>query len=113
MKSEFALAFNEIIERSGLSKDIVLQSLEAAMVSAFRRSVNASSAQNIEARIDPVSGELHVFAEKEVVDSVENPLTEVVLSTAKKFDPEADLGNVLLVEVDPQDVAAAGGVICQ
>lgn len=103
MKSEFALAFNEIIERSGLSKDTVLESLEAAMVSAYRRSVNASSAQNIEARIDPASGDLRVYAEKEVVDEVENPLTEVELSDAKKFDPEAELGNVLLVDATPVD----------
>ncbi|OGO16036.1 MAG: hypothetical protein A2Z14_03540 [Chloroflexi bacterium RBG_16_48_8] len=103
MKSEFALAFNEIIERSGLSKDTVLESLEAAMVSAYRRSVNASSAQNIEARIDPDSGGLRVFAEKEVVDKVENPLTEVQLSTAKQFDPEVDIGSVLLVDATPVD----------
>jgi N utilization substance protein A len=103
MKSEFALAFNEIIEKSGLSKDTVLESLEAAMVSAYRRSVNASSAQNIEARIDPNSGELRVFAEKEVVDSVENPLTEVQLSAAKKFDPDVDIGGVLLVDATPVD----------
>ena len=103
MKSEFALAFNEIIERSGLSKDTVLESLEAAMVSAYRRSVNASSAQNIEARIDPNSGELRVFAEKEVVESVENPLTEVEFSAAKKFDPDVDIGSVLLVDATPVD----------
>jgi N utilization substance protein A len=103
MKSEFALAFNEIIERSGLSKDTVLESLEAAMVSAYRRSVNASSAQNIEARIDPNSGELRVFAEKEVVENVENPLTEVQLSTAQKFDPEVEIGSVLLVDATPVD----------
>jgi N utilization substance protein A len=103
MKSEFALAFNEIIERSGLSKDTVLESLEAAMVSAYRRSVNASSAQNIEARIDPNSGELRVFAEKEVVENVENPLTEVHLSAAQKFDPDVDIGSVLLVDATPVD----------
>jgi N utilization substance protein A len=103
MKSEFALAFNEIIERSGLSKDTVLESLEAAMVSAYRRSVNASSAQNIEARIDPNSGELRVFAEKEVVESVENPLTEVEFSAAQKFDPDVDIGSVLLVDATPVD----------
>jgi N utilization substance protein A len=103
MKSEFALAFNEIIERSGLSKDTVLESLEAAMVSAYRRSVNASSAQNIEARIDPNSGELRVFAEKEVVESVENPLTEVEFSAAQKFDPDVDIGSVLLVDATPID----------
>jgi len=103
MKSEFALAFNEIIERSGLSKDTVLESLEAAMVSAYRRSVNASSAQNIEARIDPNSGELRVFAEKEVVDKVENPLTEVQLSAAQRFDPDVEIGSVLLVDATPVD----------
>lgn len=103
MKSEFALAFNEIIERSGLSKDTVLESLEAAMVSAYRRSVNASSAQNIEARIDPNSGELRVFAEKEVVDKVENPLTEVQLSDAQRFDPDVEIGSVLLVDATPVD----------
>ena len=103
MKSEFALAFNEIIERSGLSKDTVLESLEAAMVSAYRRSVNASSAQNIEARIDPTTGELRVFAEKDVVDTVENPLTEVVVSDAKVFDEETEMGDVLLVDATPVD----------
>jgi len=103
MKSEFALAFNEIIERSGLSKDTVLNSLEAAMVSAYRRSVNASSAQIIEARIDPTTGEMRVFAEKEVVDTVENPLTEVELQTAKQFDPEIEIGSVLLVDATPVD----------
>jgi N utilization substance protein A len=104
MKSEFALAFNEIIERSGLSRDTVMESLEAAMVSAYRRSVNASSAQNIEARIDPTSGELCIFAEKEVVESVENPMTEVLLSTALEFDPEAELGKVVLVKVETTPV---------
>ena len=103
MKSEFALAFNEIIERSGLSKDTVLESLEAAMVSAYRRSVNASSAQIIEARIDPISGDMRVFAEKEVVEAVENPLTEVELSEAKQYNEETEIGDVLLVDATPVD----------
>jgi N utilization substance protein A len=103
MKSEFALAFNEIIERSGLSKDTVLESLEAAMVSAYRRSVNASSAQIIEARIDPMSGDMRVFAEKEVVEAVENPLTEVEISEAKQFNEETEIGEVLLVDATPVD----------
>jgi len=103
MKSEFALAFNEIIERSGLSNETVLESLEAAMVSAYRRSVNASSAQNIEARIEPISGEMRIFAEKEVVDTVENPSTEVLISEAKEFDEETEIGDVLLVDATPVD----------
>ncbi len=103
MKSEFALAFNEIMERSGLSQDIVMEALEAAMVSAYRRSVNASSAQVIEARIDPDSGEPRVFVEKEVVESVENPQTEVKLERAAIVDPEVELGSIIMVDSTPEN----------
>lgn len=101
MKSEFALAFNEIMERSGLSKDTVMEALEAAMVSAYRRSVNASSAQVIEARIDSASGEPRVYVEKEVVEDVENPMTEVEIERAAKVDPDVELGSIMMVDSTP------------
>ena len=103
MKTEFALAFNEIMERSGLTKDIVMEALEAAMVSAYRRSVNASSAQVIEARIEPESGDPRVFVEKEVVESVENPMTEVEIERAAKVDPEVELGSIIMVDSTPSN----------
>jgi N utilization substance protein A len=103
MKSEFSLAFNEIMERSGLSQDTVMEALEAAMVSAFRRSVNASSAQSIEAHIDSGTGEPRVFVEKEVVEQVENPLTEVLIETAQVVDPEVEIGTVILVDSTPEN----------
>jgi N utilization substance protein A len=103
MKSEFTLAFNEITERFGLSQDTVMEALEAAMVSAYRRSVNASTAQNVEAKIDPETGDVKVYAEKEVVDSVENPQTEVSLEVARKVDPLVESGGMLLVESTPKD----------
>ncbi len=103
MKSEFTLAFNEITERFGLSQDTVMEALEAAMISAYRRSVNASTAQNVEAKIDPETGEVKVYAEKEVVDSVENPQTEVALDIARKVDPLVESGGMLLVESTPKD----------
>jgi len=103
MKSEFSLAFNEITERFGLTQDTVMEALEAAMVSAYRRSVNASTAQNVEAKIDLETGEVRVYAEKEVVDSVENPQTEVALEIARKVDPLVEPGGMLLVESTPKD----------
>jgi len=103
MKSEFSLAFNEITERFGLTQDTVMEALEAAMVSAYRRSVNASTAQNVEAKIDRETGEVRVYAEKEVVDSVENPQTEVALEIARKVDPLVEPGGMLLVESTPKD----------
>jgi N utilization substance protein A len=103
MKSEFALAFNEITERFGLTRDTVMAALEAAMVSAYRRSVNASTAQAIEARIRSETGEVEIFAEKEVVEEVENPLTEVAVEVARQFDPAAEIGGITLVESTPKD----------
>ena len=103
MKSEFRLAFNEITERFGLPREVVMEALEAALVSAYRRSVNASSAQNVEARFDPETGEFQVHAEKEVVESVENLLTEVALEDARQVDPEAQLGGMVMVVSTPRD----------
>ena len=103
MKSEFALAFNEITERFGLSRDTVMQALEAAMVSAYRRSVNASTAQNVEARIDPETGEVRMLAEKEVVDGIQSPQTEASLEEARRVAPEAALGDMVMVDSTPED----------
>jgi N utilization substance protein A len=103
MKTEFALAFNEITERFGLSAETVMEALEAAMVSAYRRSVNASSAQIVEVKIGSDAGEVEVLVEKEAVEEVQNEQTEVELSRAKEFDPDAELGDMVMVESTPED----------
>ena len=70
-KNEFALAFNEVLEEKQLSREIILGAIESAMVSAYRRAVNASTAQLVEAKVDPESGKVAIFAEKEVVEDVQ------------------------------------------
>jgi N utilization substance protein A len=102
-KNEFALAFNEVLEEKQLSKDIILGAIESAMVSAYRRAVNASTAQHVEAKIDPDTGKVMVFAEKEVVEDVQEPKTEVLLEEARKVNPECQLGDMVIVETTPGD----------
>ena len=103
MKSEFALAFNEVVEDKQLSRDVILDALESAMVSAYRRAVNASNAQLVEAKVDLDTGEVSILAEKEVVEDVQDKRTEVLLSEAQKVDPEADLGDMVVVDTTPAD----------
>lgn len=103
MKSELTLAFNEITERFGLPRDTVMEALEAAMISAYRRSVNASSQQEVEAKIDLATGHVTIYTEKEVVDDVESPQTETTLEVAREVDPEAELGDLVVVESTPKD----------
>ena len=50
MKSEFMLAFNEICEARGLPKDVVIEALKTALVSAYRRNTNVSNTQEVDAR---------------------------------------------------------------
>jgi N utilization substance protein A len=103
MKNEFTLAFNEVLEDKQLPKEVVLEALEAAMVSAYRRAVNASNAQLVEAKVDPETGKVAIFAEKEVVESVQDPRTEVTLNEARKADLDAEIGSIVTVESTPND----------
>jgi len=103
MKNEFALAFNEVLEEKQLPKEVILEALEAAMVSAYRRAVNASNAQHVEANIDPETGKVDIFAEKEVVEDVEDERTEVVLAEAQLVEPEAEIGGMVIVETTPNN----------
>ena len=103
MKNEFVLAFNEVLEEKQLPKDIVLEALEAAMVSAYRRAVNASNAQDVKAVIDPETGKVAIYAEKEVVEVVQDVRTEVSLKEARQVEPDAEVGGMVVVETTPKD----------
>jgi N utilization substance protein A len=104
MKSEFLLAFNEICESRGLSKDVVLEAIETALVSAFRRNVGVSNAQHITAKIDPVTGSATILAEKEVVDSVQDNRTEVSIKRVRQLSDEpVAIGDVRMVDSTPRD----------
>jgi len=103
MKKEFVSAFNEVLDDKQLPREVVLEALEAAMVSAYRKTVNASSAQHVRAEFDLDSGEVKIFAEKEVAEDVQDERTEVSLEEAVLVDSEAEIGSIVIVESTPKD----------
>lgn len=104
MKSEFMLAFNEICESRHLPKDVVLEALQQALVSAYKRNMNIGNAQRVEAKIDPITGQARVYVEKEVVEFVHDPQTEVSLAEARRIvGPSVELGQTILVESTPAE----------
>jgi len=98
MKNEFELAFNEVADTLKLSKEVVTEALETALVSAYRRNSGASSAQNVEVTINDETGELSIFVEKEVSEEVQDDRTEVSLEDARRVDTDAQVGDMLMVE---------------
>lgn len=98
MKSDFTLAFNEIVEARALPREIVLEALSQALVSAYKRDANIGNNQRVEAHISP-TGESEILLEKEVVDSVTTEQTEVELSVARQYDPDVQIGDMAMVPV--------------
>ena len=101
MDNKFSTAFNALLEEKQLPKDVILDAIESAMASAYRRAVNASSAQEVIGKIDLESGDVTILAEKEVVEDVQDERTETLLEEALKFDEEAELGGMVLVDSTP------------
>ena len=103
MKKEFALAFNEVIDDKQLPKEVIIEAIESAMVSAYRKTVNASLAQEVSSTIDDETGVVKIFAEREVVEDILEPLTEVLLEVALKEHPDVKLGDIVMVESTPDN----------
>ena len=106
MRSEFILAFNEICEERGLAKDVVFEALKTALVSAYKRNVNIN-VQDVRVEIDQRTGEPTIYAEKEVVDSVIDDRTEVLLEEAHRQGfTDAQYGDMVMVST-PRNFAAS------
>ncbi|MEK6221519.1 MAG: transcription termination factor NusA [Chloroflexota bacterium] len=103
MKKDFALAFSEVLEDKQLPEEIIVDALQAAMVSAYRKTVNASAAQHVHAEFNLKTGEALIFAEKEVAEDIQDERTETTLDIARQFDAEAELGDIVIVESTPPD----------
>ena len=77
MNIEFIEALDQIEKEKGIDKEILLEAIEAAITSAYKR--NFGSAQNVKITIDRDSGEVKVFSIKNIVENVESDLLEISL----------------------------------
>jgi len=100
MNIEFIEALDQIEKEKGISKEILLEAIEAALVSAYKK--NYGTAQNVKINIDRATGEVKVFSQKTVKEDVKDPLLEISLVEAKKINPLAKLGDIISIEVTPQ-----------
>ncbi len=103
MKSEFLLAFNQICSDRGLSRDVVLEALEMALVSAYRRNEDVSVNQNVTAKVSLETGKALIFVEKLVAEKVADDELEITLAKARKISPDAKAGDTIMIESTPKD----------
>jgi N utilization substance protein A len=100
LKSDFLVAVTQMSAERHLSKEVVLESIEEALVLAYKRQFGA--AQNVEVRIDTSTGKARVYVEKEVVDEVKDKRTQISLREARTVDAMAALGSSVRIEMTPK-----------
>ncbi|MGB9723220.1 MAG: transcription termination factor NusA [Chloroflexia bacterium] len=101
MKSEFYAAVAQIASERGIPPEEVIEKVQQALISAYKRRFGGG--QNISVRIDPATGTARVYAEKRVVEEVEDPREEISLAEARRLLPNARLGEVITIETTPRD----------
>ncbi|MCL5677307.1 MAG: transcription termination factor NusA [Firmicutes bacterium] len=101
MNTEFISALEQIEAEKGIAKEVLLEAIEAALISAYRR--NFGSAQNVRVEIKRDTGEMHVYAQKEIVAEVTDSRLEATLEEARQTNGNLQVGDILEVEVTPRD----------
>lgn len=89
---------DEIEEEKGISKDVVLDALESALISAYKKNFGAVEDINVKFSDD---GDIRIFARKEVVEEVEDRETQISLEDAQKIKGDYKAGDVAEFEVTP------------
>jgi len=100
MSAELLHALDQLEKERGINKDILVDAIEQALISAYKR--NFGSAQNVEVNIDRTSGEVRVYALKTIVEEVTDSATEMSLEQAKRFGVDFEEGDIVEVEVTPR-----------
>lgn len=101
MNREFISAMEELENERQISKELLLDAIESALVSAYKK--NYGTSQNVRVNIDRDLGVIDVFMRKDVVAEVEDPMVEVSVEEAKSYDPEYEVGDVIEYQVTPMD----------
>lgn len=101
MNKDLIAVFEYLEREKGISRDIVIEAIEESLRAAARKSI--SGAANVTVKIQPKTGNIQVFCEKEIVDEVEVPAQEISLEEARSIDPDCQIGQFIDIEATPKD----------
>ena len=101
MNKEFIAAIDDLVKERGISKDVLIEAIESALVSAYKK--NYGTSQNVRVNIDRETGDVDVLMRRDVVDEVEDEFTEISLEDALEIDPRYQAGDVVEYQVTPKD----------
>jgi len=102
--TELIMAMEELEKEKGISKEYLLESIETALVTAYKR--NFDSVENVKITMDKETGEIHVYAEKDIVEKpeeIEDINLQITLEDARKIDSKLQVGDKACIEIVPKN----------
>ena len=99
---EMLLAMEELEKENGMEPGSLMEAIETALVTAYKRDFD-STADNVKVVVDKETGDYHVFAEKEVVEEVEDGNIQISLEEAKKLNKSLEIGDTAQIEIMPKN----------
>ncbi|MBD8031792.1 transcription termination factor NusA [Solibacillus merdavium] len=101
MSSELLDALTALEEQKGISRDVLIEAIEAALVTAYKRNFN--QAQNVRVDLNLETGSMVVYSRKDVVEEVEDDRLEIALEDAKFINAAYEIGDIVEEEVTPRN----------
>ena len=98
--AEFMEALREIVKEKGIDEEVIYEAIETSLVSACKK--NFGTSQNVKVVMDRETGNIEVYAQKDVVEEVEDPMLQVSLEEAKAINPVYQIGDVVDFVVTPK-----------
>ena len=101
MNKELIEAINLLEKENNISKDVLLEAIENSLLTAYKN--NYGRADNVKVNINRETGDFAIVAEREVVETVEDPMTQVSLAEAKLLNSKYELGDVVQFSVNSKE----------
>ena len=98
---ELVLAIDELEKEKGIKKDYLMESIESALVTAYKRNFN--SEENVKVIMDKETGASHLYSVKEIVENVEDSTLQISLAEAKKINKTLEIGDTVDIELVPKN----------
>ncbi len=100
MTSGLADAIRGLVQDRGIPEELVRKTIEDFLIAAYKKKFGTT--ENAVVRFSEDGSEVAIFAQKEIVEDVEDPVTEISLEEALEYNDECEVGDELLIEVNPK-----------
>ena len=106
-------AAEQLENERNIPKQVFINAICDAILAAYKRKVPDHNVDGVHTQFDEVTGEIGIFASKTIVETVTNDYREIAISEAKELLPDVELGEILELDVTPDDFAEYGRIAAQ